>query len=219
VRKLSVLLILAALTFLAIGAQAQGVYELWGGNSQFDPVNRLQIDHVLYNNIDSGWFRDDGTHFAGNQSYQTGYCERDCDVFYQYHGYFSFDLSSFAGNANVASLRVNNFDIGVEPGTLALYGTGLLPSDVDSQQNWNDVDKYRELNGGPLIGYVRLTPDDSDKYSFITLNANGVQWLDSHAGRGAVIGTGWEVTPEPGSLLLLATGFIGGLGMLRRKLL
>jgi hypothetical protein len=217
-RKFSILWILATLTILAISARAD-LAEFWGGNSQFDPSNRIRIEgfHYSANNFDSGWFRDDGTHVAGNQSYQTGFCY--CDEFHRYRGYFSFDLTGFAGNAAFASFFVNNFGIGDQPGALILYATDLLPSDVDSRQNWNDVAKYRRLLSGPVIAAIALTPADSYTETRIFLEEPGVAWLNSHAGRGVVIGADWRAAPEPGSLLFLGTGLIGGIGMLRRKLL
>jgi hypothetical protein len=80
-----------------------------------------------------------------------------------------------------------------------------------------DVGKYNALVSGPLIGTISLSPSDSYNSASITLNAEGLAWLNAHAGEGAVIGGEWAV-PEPGTLILLVTGLIGGGEMLRRKL-
>jgi len=216
-RKLSALLVLTMLTFLVGGAQAQ-ISEAWGSSSFFDTGNEVTINSAQYVNTDSGWFRSDGIHFAGVQNYFTGYCSpSDCSGSGYFHGYFAFDLTSFAGNANSASFTVNNYGIGPDPGTLTLYGTTLMPSDVNSQQSWDGIGKYNALNVGPIIGSIALTHNDSNKYSTITLNSDGLAWLDSHAGQGAVIGTHWDAAPEPSSMVLLGTGLVCGFSMLRRK--
>jgi len=218
-RKLSFLLALAVVAFVVVGAQAQDD-SFWGGASGFNGSNQLTINGNTFANIDSGWFQDTGLHEAGNTNYITGYCgPNDCGGF-NYHGYFSFDLGAFGGNATSATFTVNNALIQFDAGTLLLYGTSLAPSDVDSSQNWMDVGKYLALNQGPLIGSIALTPADSGNYATITLDADGLAWLDAHAGQGAVIGTAWDQgIPEPGSLLMFATGLLGGIGVLRRKLL
>jgi len=216
-RKLVIVLALAVAVFLVVGAQAQQD-SFWGGASGFDGNNHLTINGNTFANTDSGWFMDNGEHDAGNTNYLTGYCApNDCGGF-NFHGYFSFNLANFAGGANSATFTVNNYLIQFDPGTLYLFGTSLAPSDVDSNQSWFDIGKYNALNQGPIIGTISLGPGDSGTYATINLNADGLSWLDSHAGSGAVIGTEWSQVPEPGTLLLLGTSLLGGIGVLRRKL-
>ncbi len=216
-RKLSIVLALAIVAFLVVGAQAQND-SFWGGASGFNASNALTINGNNYANTDSGWFRDNGEHDGGNTNYLTGYCApNDCGG-YNFHGYFSFNLANFGGGANAASFTVDNYLIQYDSGTVFLYGTSLMPSDVDSNQNWMDIGKYNALNQGPIIGSISLGPGDSNNFATITLNSDGLAWLDSHAGSGAVIGTEWTAVPEPGSLMLLGTALLGGIGMLRRKL-
>jgi hypothetical protein len=219
-RKLSVLLVFAVMAFLVVGAQAQQD-DLWAGYSDFNTNNELQINGTAYPNTDSGWFNDSGIHHAGNHDYIAGYCgPSDCIGHASFtHGYFSFNLTSLSGSASTASFTVNNYTIQYYSSTLFLIGTSLMPSDVDSNQNWNDIGKYNALNMGPIIGSISLSPSDSNNFATITLNSDGLAWLDSHAGQGAVIGTEWVVVPEPGSLMFLGSGVLGLAGVARRRLL
>lgn len=216
-RKFMCLLTFALLTIMVVGAQAQPD-SFFSGGSFFTGGNSLNIDGTPYYNTDSGWFRNDGIHQAGNTNYITGYCgPGDCGGYF-YHGYFSFDLSGFAGSAGAASWNVYSYSIQYDPGTYLLYGTTLLPSDVYSGNDYSSVAFYNALAAGPVIGSIFVTPANSYQTVTVNLNGAGIAWLDGHAGTGAVLGADFQETPEPGTLILLGTGLMGALGVIRRKL-
>ncbi|HVP49708.1 MAG TPA: hypothetical protein VMT56_00650, partial [Candidatus Bathyarchaeia archaeon] len=160
------LLAVALLVCVIPGAQAQQD-SFFAGASSFDGSNNLNVDGNQYFNTDSGWFRNDGIHNAGNTNYITGYCgPNDCGGFY-YHGYFSFDLGRLTG-ADTASFNVYSYLIQFDPGTYSIYGTSLSPSQVDSSLDYSDVTLYSALVSGPMIGSIFVTPSDS--YSTVTVD-------------------------------------------------
>jgi hypothetical protein len=216
-RRFIYLLTLALLAIMVVGAQAQQD-SFFSGASSFNGGNNLNIDGTPYYNTDSGWIQNQGIHEGGNTNYITGYCgPGDCGGYF-YHGYFSFDLSNFAGNASAASWNVYSYLIQYDPGTYLLYGTSLLPSDVASGNTFTSVPFYSALVAGPVIGSIWVTPANSYQTVTVNLDAAGIAWLDAHAGGGAVLGADFRETPEPGTLMLLGTGLLGALGVIRRKL-
>lgn len=215
------LLAVLLLAFTGLSAQASSIDSFFAGDSGYNAGNHLTINGNTFTNTDSGWFRSDGIHNAGNTNYITGYCApNDCGG-YNFHGYLSFDLSNFSGGATTASFVVNSYLIQFDPGTLLLYGTSLMPSDVYSGNNYNSVALYNALVTGPLIGSLAVTPADSFTYLTVTLNSAGLAWLNAHAGTGAVIGMDFREAnqvPEPASLLMLGTGLLSLGGFARKRL-
>lgn len=215
-RKLAFFTVLLLLAFVC--AQAEDVDSFFSGASSFTATNHLTIDANSYNNTDSGWFRNDGVHWATNTNYITGYCApNDCGGYY-YHGYFSFDLGGFGGGAASASATIYSYLIQYDSGTYLLYGTALTPADVASSQDWNDVGKYNALVSGPLLGSIAVTPGDSYTDIVVNFSADGLAWLNANAGHGVVVGADFSEVPEPGTLVLLGTGMLGLTGAIRRKL-
>ncbi len=216
-RRFIYVLAFALLAIMLVGAQAQQD-SFFAGASGFTSANNLTIDGNPYYNTDSGWIRNDGIHEGGNTNYITGWCgPDDCGGFW-FHGYFSFDLSGFTGNATAASWNVDSYLIQYDPGTYLLYGTTLLPSDVYSGNDFTSVAYYNALVAGPVIGSIWVTPGNSFQTVTVDLNADGIAWLDANAGGQVVLGADFTEVPEPGTMMLLGTGLLGAWGVVRRKL-
>src|SRR5215467_10190031 len=116
------------------------------GYSGFTSTNNITSDTGTVYNIDSGWFNSQGGHDPENTNYFSGY--QDCGPYCS--NYFSFNLADLAGSITSASFTLYSYVI-TDPGTFHIYGTGLLPSDVDSNHAYSSVALYTALTSGPLI--------------------------------------------------------------------
>ena len=208
-----------SLALLSLMAAAHASDSIFAGYSHFDFGNHLLLNGGAADlpNLDSGWFRNDGKHFAGNQNYETGYCE-GCGGDFYYHSYFSFNQLPTAFEYTSATFTVNSYTIKDYAGTLLLYGTDLDPYDVNSSHDWDDVGKYNALVSGSLLGSISLTPDDSDRYVTVDFTPDGIDWLKAHVGAAVVIGADWAPVPEPSTLVLIGSGALGLASVVRRKL-
>jgi hypothetical protein len=204
-----------ALGLFSASAKADDQYAF--GYSGFNSSNNLTINGTAYTNTDSGYIMSDGTQQQGNRNYVS--------VMYssgtlQINNYFSFDLSSLTGTVTSASFDVYTYTISAT-GTYDIYATSLTPTEVNSSNYFSSVADFDALTSGTEIGTITLDPSEDNTTATITLNSDGLAWLQANEGNEVVVGGefgGSTVTPEPGSLLLFGTGILGLAVVLRRKI-
>jgi hypothetical protein len=217
VPKLSWLLASLALTILATNVHAE---DYAFGNSGFTSNNNITVNSgsSVLNNTDSGWVNSLGEHNNGNQNYYSGCC--DAGGSFDTFNYFSFSDTA-SGSVSSAEFNVFTYAIGVN-GVYDIFATSLSPSTVYSGNSFISPAIYNALDG-TLIGSIGLTPGDANSNVSINLNSAGDAWLQSNEGNGIVLGGEFvqhppSPVPEPGGLLLLASGLGSMLSVLRRRL-
>jgi len=186
------------------------------GASMFNGGNNLTINGTAYDNTDSGWIDSTGFHAGENQNYISGN-----EGGGQYSNYFSFNLSSLTGTVTSASFEVYTFAVSTT-GIYDIYATTLTPTEVNSGNTFHSMAFFNGLTSGVEIGTVNLTAGESGSNVTFSLNDAGLTWLTANEGDQIVMGGAFDYTPpptvpEPGSLLLLASGMAGFAGIFRQK--
>jgi hypothetical protein len=205
-------------------------------NASASTVTLTDIAQGAY--VSSGLF---GTGGSGTPSgnYLTGnYIEQ---VESNYRSFFTFDLSAMAGTITSAQFDIlNTFDQeGPAPLTLNLYAYSGSIASLDA--GTAGTTGYAALSSGTFLGSVTVAGGSTNEL-FVNLNSSALSAIQSAEGAdfaiaGNVAGstnvdflfgsssapsqlvltTPNSATPEPSSLLLLASGALGLGGILRRK--
>ena len=126
------------------------------------------------------------------------------------------------------------------PAGLVLFGTYTTPFDVLSWTRYTiNEDSFTSVNGvmtAAFFSLVRANEINDQLYldsqcacvqfglmlgtNFIDIGSNDTLyvWNDNGMTPTGVVFTNASTVPEPGTLMLLGTGFVGFAGMIRRKL-
>jgi len=191
----------------------------------------LVLDGTSITANSSGWYDQNGNHESENPNYIAGICgsSDSCygyDVDYRDFFIFAIPSGSYSqaslqlynpslaqgdsGNGYVSatsSLTYTNWDVSTDLGTLAAQQLGLTAV-------------YADLGSGVLFASTVMTPDDDGQWVNIQLDAAALNSINAAAGGDWAVGgaVNSAVAPEPSSIVLFATGFLGMAGAIRRKL-
>ncbi|MBX9580456.1 MAG: S8 family serine peptidase, partial [Gemmataceae bacterium] len=178
-----------------------GLDQELGGNDSLATAQVLAGDGVLgsirpsvpqgFQFTDSGWYRDDGFHDTTNQNYYAG-----LEFGTEYRNWFTFDLSGVTNTITAATLQLSTVGyVGSDPSeTYTLFAVATPIADLVG--GTGGLGAFDDLADGTPLGTITLTAFDAFTVATITLNADGVAYLNDH--RGGQVALGGAITSIDG---------------------
>jgi PEP-CTERM motif-containing protein len=168
----------------------------------------------------TGWYDSSGFHDANNPDYiaQTSGGSQ------VYNNFFEFTVPG--GTYTSAYLSI--FNPSLAPGFTCFSGcsntfvyynwdvTTPIADVIASQSGRTDI--FLDLGSGVLYGGVAVGVWTNGTQVIVPLDAAALASINTAAGGDWIVGGSLGTIPEPGTLLMLGTGLLGTLGILKRKL-
>ena len=180
----------------------------------------LTVNGTNYLSLDHGWITSSGEHDRNNSNYLAG----DFGTV-QYNNWGVFDLSSFAGAVQSATLSLNAAGVLGNP-VYRLFDTNATLAALDQTRGNGDlagIALHNDLGSGSFYGSRQFSAADSNNIVSISLNGTALSRIQSAAGGqfalgGTVSQNVAAAVPEPSTWLMMLFGFgMIGYGMRTAK--
>ena len=216
----NLLLVWPVLVVLAGIPAYGGTVGVFFGNTPFGQQELILNGSTTLQATSTGWWDSTGGHFASNSNYGVG----DGNTTPDHHDFFVFDLSNVLGPITSAQLSIGNPSNGFGDGSPA--GTSSLsiwdvstPISTLIADGSGQIGIFNDLGSGTLFASRTVSAADDGTQVLISLNSSGLAALSAAEGGKFAVGGSLSVSsaPEPGSLVLLASGLAGFLALARRR--
>ena len=203
---------------LAFATPAAAQSYAFGGSP--DTPWTLTVNGTDYLSLDHGWINEFGEHDANNFNYFAGDFGAG-----NYNNWGVFDLSSFAGAVQSATLSLNAANVVGSP-LYRLFDTNATLAALDQTRGTGDaagIALHNDLGSGSFYGSRQFSAADSYNIVSISLNGTALSRIQSVAGGQFALGRTMSpnvaaAVPEPSTWLIMLFGFgMIGYGMRTAK--